>query len=423
MSPHQQQQPPWLESILGDRAPPPTLFAWTPANLSTDDDATPTTRHRQQPSKDDLGRRIFVLGVGNLGRLYASHLARHPDPPPITLVVHRESLLRQWTAGEGIEMTREGVLTKNKAAFDVEFWTERAPERGPVREVADGGAIRNLLVATKASAAMPEADRLRGYLDARSTVAFAQNGMSKLWPPHGARYVAHRYSSAAAPSFLACVTGHGVYSLGPFRSVHAALADAIIGPVLLSGHAPSESAEYLSRQIATAPLLAARAVSSRELWLLQLEKLVVNTCINPLTAILRCKNGELFDGGPDSPVARVMDCMLGETSAVLQALVSHESSAQILVAGPDSSSTALDAARTQLRDRFSQARLRSMLHAYGARVGANTSSMLQDVQAGKQTEVRDFNGMVGRHGGLFSTRGWTCRRTARWWPWSRAGRF
>ncbi|KND91594.1 hypothetical protein TOPH_03781 [Tolypocladium ophioglossoides CBS 100239] len=35
-----------------------------------------------------------------------------------------------------------------------------------------------------------------------------------------------------------------------------------------------------------------------------------------------------------------------------------------------------------------------MLHAFGARVGENTSSMLQDVQAGRQTEVRDFNGWL-----------------------------
>ncbi|POR39700.1 Ketopantoate reductase, partial [Tolypocladium paradoxum] len=149
-------------------------------------------------------------------------------------------------------------------------------------------------------------------------------------------------------------------------------------------------AAYLARQIATAPLLAARAVSSRELWLLQLEKLVVNASINPLTAILRCRNSGLFDGGDGGPVARVMDRLLGETSAVLQALVAHESTAQILLAAGDADGCGVDAAR----DRFSLPRLRGMLHAFGPRVGANTSSMLQDVQAGRQTEVRDFNGWL-----------------------------
>ncbi|PHH68467.1 hypothetical protein CDD83_6085 [Cordyceps sp. RAO-2017] len=34
------------------------------------------------------------------------------------------------------------------------------------------------------------------------------------------------------------------------------------------------------------------------------------------------------------------------------------------------------------------------MHAFGARVAANSSSMLQDVRAGRPTEVRDFNGWL-----------------------------
>lgn len=438
----QQQHPPWLQSLLADSSPPPKLYAWTPANLdpSTSSATSPSSSSPPPPSgADDLDRRIFVLGVGNIGRLYASHLARHaPDPPPITLVVHRPELLAQWAASDGgIEITtlahnsspssssqdqQQQHVHRAKAPFDIEFWSDAPPTRGPVREVADSRPIRNLLIATKASAAMPQADRLRRYLDARSAVAFAQNGMSKLWPPHGLAYVAARYPRpGSAPSFLACITGHGVYSLGPFRSVHASPAGATVGPVLLNAAAPASSpsgqgndrqsaASYLTERIASAPGLDCRAVPSSELWLLQLEKLVVNSSINPVTAILRCKNGALFESRAETDgLARLFDRLLGETSAVLQALVGHPSTAVILRPqqqshgsasapkdrrGAVSSSPDLEAQRDALRARFSHARLRDFLYDYGSRVGDNTSSMLQDVRAGKPTEVRDFNGWI-----------------------------
>ncbi|KAJ6441641.1 ketoisovalerate reductase [Purpureocillium lavendulum] len=514
-----QQHPPWLQALLADTSPPPKLYAWTPANLEPSP-SSPAASSSPAAAQDDLDRRIFILGVGNIGRLYASHLARHPPPsrPPITLVVHRRELLAEWAASEGgIEITtlarrgpgaqEEERVHRAKQPFDIEFWTDTPPAHGPVREVASsintsstggnkGGIIRNLLVATKASAAMPQADRLRRYLDARSAVAFAQNGMCKLWPPHGDAYVAARYtqpqsqsqsqssdlepSSASAPSFLACITGHGVYSLGAFRSVHASPAGATIGPVLLakppppssqdraisSSSAPSSSpsssstsssssstttapgqgsspghshadmspsAAYLTDRISTAPGLDCRAVASSELWLLQLEKLVVNSSINPVSAILRCKNGVLFESTPATDprdgLVRLFDRLLAETSTVLQALVAHPSTAAILQPPPapqqqqplspssslspaagkergymkdeqqqqeaaSAASTTLNARRAALRARFSHERLLAFLYDYGSRVGDNTSSMLQDVRAGRPTEVRDFNGWI-----------------------------
>ncbi|XP_044717528.1 ketopantoate reductase panE/ApbA domain-containing protein [Hirsutella rhossiliensis] len=395
---HTQQPPAWLKRHLDDAHPPPKLFAWTPANLDGAEHGTGGHGHGREPAGgDDLDRRIFILGIGNIGRLYASHLARNPPAtrPPITLVVHRKELLSQWAAGSGIELVTLGAAGRrsvcDKDAFNVEWWTETAPSHGPVREVVDGRKLRSLVIATKASAAVPEADRLRRYLDAQSSVAFAQNGVCKLWPPHGPAYVAHRYPAAgSAPSFLACVTSHGLYSLGPFRSVHAAAADVSVGPVPV--HLGHNHAAYLMRQIASAPQLQGRAVSSAELWLLQLEKLVYNSSINPLTALLRCKNGGLFEE-PGGVVARVMDRLLDETSHVLQALVVHESAAEILAAiTPDEHHNRQQ--QQQLQARFAQPRLREMLHAFGAKVAENTSSMLQDVLAGKPTEVRDFNGWL-----------------------------
>lgn len=371
-------QPPWLTQLLSDKRSPPKLFAWTPDNLG------PNIKSSLVNSHDPEGR-IYILGIGNMGRLFASYLAKCENPPPITLVVHRKELLSQWERGDGIEFTRSDMVEKNKN-FGIEWWTDTAPEHGPVREVANSDKVQNLIIATKASLALTEADRLRRYLNERSTVAFAQNGMSKLWPPHGPAYASHRYPAGLAPNFLALITTHGIISQAPFKSIHASYADVAAGPVLLNQHYP-QGADYLLSKVATAPYLEGRSVPRADLWVLQLEKLVVNSTINPLTAILRCHNGVLFSG--DETLSRVMDRLLDESSNVLRAIVNHESSAEIINSCPNPSSL-----RQQLTERFAQPRLRAMLHGVGAKVKENASSMLQDVWAGKQTEIRDFNGWL-----------------------------
>lgn len=377
-------KPPWLQTILKDSEPPPRPYAWTVANLGP---ANPPKLHRPPSysgsSHDNDGRRVFILGLGNLGRLYATCLSQLSDPPPITLVVHRRSLLEHWVSNPGIEMTRYGHLER-LSNFDIEWWTPEKPPVGPVREVGGGGQISNLIVATKAPDAIHEADRLRKYLDRSSTVVFVQNGMNRLWPPHGAAYNTHRWPDGHHPNFLHGVTMHGVYSEGTFKSVHAAPADVVIGPVCPS-QTHAERSSYLTKLVTTAPHLAGRAVSRSELWILQLEKLVMNMIINPLTAVLRVRNGELF-ADSNGETIRVMDELLTETSDVLRALVQHESSQDIL-AGNQIPSEALI-------HRLSAPKLRKMLHGFGEKVKFNKSSMFQDVEAGKPTEIREFNGWL-----------------------------
>jgi 2-dehydropantoate 2-reductase len=168
-----------------------------------------------------------------------------------------------------------------------------------------------------------------------------------------------------------------------------------VGSVLPNALSVQKTA-YLTKQLLEAPHLDARSASRGELWILQLEKLVVNSVINPLTAILGCKNGALFVD-PNGVLAQVIDQLLVEASQVLQLLVAHESSADIigqqkkrLSAQPE---TISDFSQN-MHERFSYLRLKDMIYQVGHKVGENTSSMLQDVRAGRSTEIRDFNGWL-----------------------------
>ncbi|KAM0345992.1 hypothetical protein ACHAPU_006046 [Fusarium lateritium] len=413
-----QVNPSWLTDILHDSRAPPKLFAWSAANIRPAGSskhsiaATNGIPHGEcghdtpDDSTANSEQRIFIIGPGNIGRLYASHMVRRPDPLPITLVVPRKELLSQWVGCDGVGLIDPGRGKVHKSKrFTVEWWTELRPQHGPVREVSDGKKLRNVFISTKASAGLAEADRLRRYLGRGSSVVFAQNGVCKLWAPHGSIYVANRYPPGGSPTFSACVVNHGVASAGPFLSIHAAPADASIGPVLW----PSQSMphkkllnDFFTRYIATTPFLNTKQVSSGELWLIQLEKLVTNAAINPLTALLRCKTGQLFTTcDPTDPLTRVLDKLLLQASAVIQGLINHDASVDIVTSyaehmhqsGP-SSDPSLAKVRMKLNERFSQPTLKAKLFAFGRKICEHHSSMLQDVEAGRKTEIRDFNGWV-----------------------------
>lgn len=380
-----QEVPEWLRRIVQDDSQPPRLYAWTPANLANE-----TARKKGASSVPRSTDRIYVLGVGNLGRLFATGLSKLPsNRPPITLVVHRKALLEQWMSSPGVEMERLGDVERT-ADFDVEWWTEERPEMGPVHEPGEEGlGIGNLLVATKAADALPQVDRLRGYLTCNSTVVFTQNGMCKLWPPLCHLYTRHRFRvpDNRGPNWVACVTTHGVTSSGPFRSVHASLGTVSVGPVSLQpqkGHL----AESLMRKIADAPTLSGAMVAKPVLWVLQLEKLVVNSVINPLTAILRCKNGELLvDRNDELPV--IINMLIKEASHVLRSLVMDSSSADILEEmniDKPSAETALhytsdSPIQDVLLERFCFSKLRAMVLDVGYKVRENTSSSKQPLGA------------------------------------------
>ncbi|GKU22850.1 unnamed protein product [Fusarium langsethiae] len=406
-----QEYPDWLASISTDTSPAPKLYAWSPANFDFEPDRIDNILNdRQKAAFQDDSRnprnRIYIIGPGNIGRLYAIYMAQHATALPTTLVVHRKELLSSWVTSEGLGIIDpvNGTVLKNKD-FDIEWWTETEPEHGPVREVADGKKLRKVFVSTKAAEGLAEVDRMRRYLGRSSSVVFAQNGMCKFWPPHGPLYVASRYSPGDEPTFSACVVKHGVSSAGPFTSVHSAPADAYIGTVFCSKRLKRHIDDPFLRYIVTSPCLNTHRVCSGEFWLLQLEKLVINAAINPLTAILRCKIGFLFTTyDSHDPLIRVLDKLLCQTSAVIQGLIYHDSSLDMIISYVRESQPQITSKqqfyksfksiRDKIAQRFSQPMLKANLFSFGRKISEHRSSMLQDIEAGRKTEIRDFNGWI-----------------------------
>lgn len=94
----------------------------------------------------------------------------------------------------------------------------------------------------------------------------------------------------------------------------------------------------------------------------QWQKLAINAVINPLTALYRCRNGELLDGGERE-----------QQMAALAAEVDQFLSARFANWPGDTLARSREIAR---------------------QTAANTSSMLADVLAGRETEIRYINGYL-----------------------------
>lgn len=140
-------------------------------------------------------------------------------------------------------------------------------------------------------------------------------------------------------------------------------------------------------QIANSPGLSASRVSMANLWAMQLEKVVVNSVINPLTAIMRCRNSELLIAKGDGLVDTI-DSLIREASEILTSLSKLPSTAQILKNTDD------DTKREAVCERFSYDKLRATTLSVIRGVRESKSSMLQDVEHDKKTEIAFFNGWI-----------------------------
>ncbi|OWP04497.1 2-dehydropantoate 2-reductase [Marssonina coronariae] len=331
---------------------------------------------------------IHILGLGNLGRLFAHALATQANAPPIVLLFHRSSMLAEWDAANREIQITTSCTCSASSNYEVEVI------RSPHDPGAKTSPIRNLIVTTKATHTLSALRPLAHRLDAQSSLLLAQNGLGTFPELNTTLFP----SPAQRPAYLSAITSHGVYSTGPFRSVHAGLASITLGPSIApqtpspspspsptqarqpprpqDAHQPPAQSQYLISHLLLAPILSATSVPSGELHHQQLEKLTINAVINPLTTILRLKNGQLLD--PGSPAIRaLMRRLVEECSRILLALCD---------ARPGS----------QEAERFSPRRLEGKVVDAARTTAANTSSMLQDADAGRRTEIAYINGYLVR---------------------------
>ncbi len=210
------------------------------------------------------------------------------------------------------------------------------------------GSIRRLLITTKAPDTLAALDSVRGHLASDAVVVVLQNGM-----------VATRIALDAGQRLLAATTTDGAYFDAPGILVHAGRGHTDIGS--LDGTLTADDAAELIDTLPARLDLRYCADIRTRLW----QKLALNCAINPLCAKYDCYNGELLDN----------QAALAQLSV---ACVEISQVAHALDLGP-------------WFDDVYQHCL-AVLDA----TARNVNSMLQDLRAGRATEIHELNGFLCR---------------------------
>ena len=265
--------------------------------------------------------------------------------------------------------------------------------------------IHNLIVTTKAIRTVAALAPIRHRLSRSSTICFLQNGMGILDDvnehvfPHEADrpnyvqgIVTHGANvppeKAAQDPFYVVHAGHGTIALGLLPRENQ--SSDVVTPPSPSGPGPeiegklkegqedqwAPNARYLLRTLTRCPALCAVGFTPIELFQQQLEKLAINSILNPLTVLLDNRNGHILY---NFALSRTMRLMLAETSLVIRSLPELKGIANVPF-------------------RFSAERLETVVVGVANKTKDNISSMLADVRAGRKTEIEYINGYIVKRG-------------------------
>lgn len=334
-----------------------------------------------------ISRRIHILGNGSVGLFMAHSLAGIPNRPPITFLSGIQSnplytSPQTWQeAGECVEMITDGMSVVRRG-FDFEPMVlhsgspdEAGSSNWKSTPSQEDAMIWNLIVSVKAPDTVAALSRVTHRLCRDSTITFLQNGIGQLDEVNQQLFP----DIETRPNYVIGVISHGITRVRAFTARHTGFGTISIGiqPRIRGSIDPlPPTARYIIRTITRTPLLAAVPFAPTALQEQQLDKLAINSVINPLTALANCTNGELLHNVFFSRVYRLL---LAETSLVIRSLPELK--------GVPNVNTRYDPRRLE----FSVIRL-------ATRTAQNVSSMLQDVRAHKRTEIDYINGYIIRRG-------------------------
>lgn len=373
---------------------------------------------------DLLTRRIHLLGTGSIGTLVAHSLRILPNPPPITILLHRPEMYDDFKAGSRIVrlVNKMTEINDEQTGYDVDvkdnhegkiYWRHIAhnvgERRTPLNEIKEEELlpsgelyIYTLIVTVKGPSTVAALRSVKHRVDGRTTILLMQNGMGQIDELNSQVFT----DPATRPTYMLGIISHGAYMQGPFAVVHAGFGSVALGihrdtdkyPLpptdnhINTSNLPEEdrktmfpsdrdlysnmSSRYLLRTLTRSTVLTCAAYPYLDLFQLQLEKLVSNCVLNPLTALLDVQNGSMLD---NPPLTRVQRLLIAEISLVIRGMPELEGI-------------------PNARMRFSATRLEALFRGISQKTARNSSSMREDIRNVKYPEIDYINGYIVRRG-------------------------
>ncbi|KIJ66269.1 hypothetical protein HYDPIDRAFT_86860 [Hydnomerulius pinastri MD-312] len=381
--------------------------------------------------------RFYILGIGPIGSLLAYHLrAVLPRTHPITLI-HKSAKQARTAAGLGgaISVENQGIVQACDG-YDVEVFEQgdhsgagtpltlskdeiksNTPPPGSLRT----DPIEALFITTKAQNTATAITRMLPRLTSSSTIVLLQNGMG-IYEDLVQKVFRNPESR---PHFVLASNTHGAWLKSPQHVVHAGIGDIEFGIVPDSrkrdfeaslsdesrpkhqralniddithpGEASYDQYRSLRHTIAVLSSLQALGCNWRPISDVQLsmrKKLVVNAVVNPLAALLGCRNGALFK---DEASNRMLRDVCDEAAAAFRAQLEAETQDWLDSLAPDVDRNQVPLGRIP-HDLEADALVQEVKRVARLTRG-NISSTLADIRKGRPTEISFLNGYLVRLG-------------------------
>ncbi|ODV85158.1 hypothetical protein CANARDRAFT_7807 [[Candida] arabinofermentans NRRL YB-2248] len=238
-------------------------------------------------------RNVYVLGAGGIGTLVSSHLTKNFSLKFILRSQEKINLLQKSGNNIQIKQLFNGDKLLNYKVSG-SYRADNIPD----------DLIDFLIVSVKTFDTLKSLQPLMAKIGQSTKILLIQNGMgvveelyNHLWPEIEKR-----------PTIYQGVISHGVYQdqaeVNTFNYNHAGLGDMKICkiPKSIQSAKPYKLVEDQTDGVVDDSIIKALVDSEalkceyycyKDLTVFQIEKLMVNSCINPVTAILNCVNGEL----------------------------------------------------------------------------------------------------------------------------------
>ncbi|KAI9460524.1 ketopantoate reductase PanE/ApbA C terminal-domain-containing protein [Lactarius psammicola] len=378
--------------------------------------------------------RFHVLGLGPIGSLVSHHLCKTLDASKHDIVlIHKnaQQLRKANLAGNTLKVEREGVV-ETSTAFRSEVFEAGKQHRAASLEPKENEMgiaqhtplpIESLIVALKAYTVVDAVKALVPRLAPNSTIVLLHNGMGVY-----EQLVEDVFRNPdQRPHFIVASNDHGAWSKDHLHTVHAGVGSITFGIVadprgrnfeasVAGGEGPEQERSLSLDDImspqdgdsAYRPLRNTVAALSNltrlnTMWrpishveTAMKRKLVVNSVVNPLTALMGCRNGDLLESD--------------ESMKIMKRVCFEAAEAFAMQAQQEEGSWSDREKRARIRSGFSRvspalsarALEEECLRVIGVTAG-NISSMLSDVRSGSYTEVDYMAGYLvglGRHFGL-----------------------
>ncbi|KAI0315254.1 ketopantoate reductase PanE/ApbA C terminal-domain-containing protein [Amylostereum chailletii] len=400
--------------------------------------------------------RFHVLGLGPIGTLISHHLRLSLDQQHAVVHIHKnlQQLRKAMRTGSSVTIERDGV-TQTSAGYRGEVYEALVQMRQDARTVREANAtdaqqgevdkerarksttepasqIESLIVTIKAPAVLPALRQLSNRLTPNSTIVLLHNGMGVY-----EQVIAEVFRNPdRRPHFILASNNHGAWNQGYLHTVHSGVGSIEFGIVpdprgrdfetqraeneepwaerrlsLDSIATPQDAAAspYTSLRNTVAALSSLSALQTSwqpisRVIIAMKRKVVVNSAINSLTAIMGCRNGELLHSRHATRIMR----RVCEEAALVYALQANE---DLRLSGHPlalpSSKSLSSSSKSMLLHRLPSSLKARALEDECLRVSkiteANTSSMLTDIRSSKRTEIAYLNGYLlglGRAHGL-----------------------